>query len=937
MDEKRWNRICVLFEQANDILPNERLAFLKGACEGDTELLDEVLSLLEADTQVHSILEGVALDTVEVAPLPSLIGKQIGPFKLAERLGEGGMGAVYVADRIDGQYDQRVAIKLIKRGMDSDQIVRRFKGERQILARLQHPHISKLLDGGITEEGSPFFAMEYVNGLPINHYCDQHKLSIDDRLALFLDVCSAVQYAHRNLVVHRDLKPSNILVRDDGSVKLLDFGIAKVLDADEDVSILTRTGAKIMTPEYASPEQVRGEAITTATDVYALGIILYELLSGYRPYHLKGKTPIELDRIICQTEPVRPSTRIGRHSREEAASSDTPRDISQARNTQLDRLKRKLSGDLDTICLKALRKEPDRRYQSAEQLAEDIKRHLKGLPVIARNDTLTYRAGKFVQRHRAGVAISAGVVVLVTTLVGFYTIRLSNERDRAQLEAETASEVAEFLESLFEVADPNASRGEEVTARELLNAGAARIEEDLASQPEVQSRMMMLMSHVYFRLGLYPDATEQAQKALDVMDGLHEGPHSDVAEAQEWLASMMRRNGDYEDAEILYQKALSIQQSLLGEEHPGVASVLRQLAAVNRQKGDYVLAESLYYEALDMQVALLGEQHPDVATTKNSLALLLTRTGELELAEIMLREAIGIEEELLGSDHSDVLTMKGNLAGVYREREDHANAELQYRAILKSQKNLLGDEHPDIAVTLRQLAAVMRDKEEYVESEKLYLEALQMRRKLLGENHQRVANTLNSLAILYVRQGELEKAEDAYRQAIDILISQNGEEHPYVAAGMYNLATVLIELGDFAEAESLLQKSMTITQMVLPETHRDRQRPIRGLASMYMKRQQYDSAEPLLREILTSMKNTRPEGHRYIADAQSDLAACITQLGKYVEAEELLVSGYEVHKEKRGADHGRTLETLERLIELYTVWDRPDEAASYKTILNSSS
>ncbi len=417
--EDRWIQIQALFDATLARPKDERTAFLRAACGDDPALYAEVASLLEADDGSHSLLDGSALDAFPEVML--MEGQRVGAYRILHEIGAGGMGTVFLAERADGQFEQRVALKLIKRGMDTEQILQRFRSERQILARLNHPHITRLFDGGLTDDGLPFFAMEYVEGVPIDAYCDVHHLTIEERLHVFRAVGEAVQYVHRNLIVHRDLKPENILITGDGTVKLLDFGIAKVLGNDESAN--TQVGRRVMTPAYAAPEQIRGEPITTATDVYALGLVLYELLSGHRPYRLSGASQVERESLICSSEPSPPSTMVGRV--ETASDREvTPATISLTRRTRTDRLRRRLSGDLDTICLKALRKEPERRYISAEQFVEDVRRHLAGLPVMARRETAAYRMQKFIRRHRSGV------VAAIILLLGLGTLLTDTGRAR---------------------------------------------------------------------------------------------------------------------------------------------------------------------------------------------------------------------------------------------------------------------------------------------------------------------------------------------------------------------------------------------------------------------------------------------------------------------------------------------------------------------------
>ena len=530
MDPDRWQQVKALFEAAQKRDPAMRDAFLNKRCAGDPDLLEEVRSLLQAHEAEGPVER--AMDRMNTSlhqrPSGSFEGWRIGPYKLVDELGHGGMGRVFLAERADGQFDQEVALKLLSIAFPAPEATERFLAERQILATLRHPHIARLLDGGVTEGGQPYFVMERIEGRRIDTYCDAHQLSVRERLRLVLDVCDAVQYAHQKLVVHRDLKPANILVTEEGQVKLLDFGIAKLLDPEAmriQTDPATRTGQHPMTPDYASPEQVRGADVTTASDVYQLGIVLYELLTGRRPYSVEDQTPSEVERIICEEEPAPPSAAVNR-----------PDDVSRTGSSPAE-LRKTLRGDLDTIVMKALRKEPDRRYDSAEQLAGDLRRFLGGHPVSAHPDRWTYRAGKFVRRHRGGVAAAAVIVLL---LIGYgVTITWHSQRtqaalDRAQREAQQSEQVTDFLVGLFERAEPYqaagpaARLGDTLTTRELLDQGAARARRELSDQPEVQATMMHTLGRIYRQRGHHDEAASLLDDALAVLDGRYPSTLRDV-------------------------------------------------------------------------------------------------------------------------------------------------------------------------------------------------------------------------------------------------------------------------------------------------------------------------------------------------------------------------------------------------------------------------
>lgn len=454
MTPERFQQIRDLFEAALEQRVEGRTLWLEQTCAGDEELWGEVQRMLIADSLSGKFIEQPAVVAVATAPvplrareedLPRLEGRRIGSYQIRRELGHGGMGSVYLAERADDAFQKQIAFKLLRPGLASPDLLWRFQQEREILAGLDHPHIARLLDGGTTEEGWPYFVMEYVEGQPIDQYCDAHKLNVTERLKLFRDVCAAVQYAHQNLVVHRDLKPSNILVTEQGTVKLLDFGIAKLLRTQGDeTAFLTRTGIHLMTPEYASPEQVKGAPITTATDVYSLGVVLYELLTAHRPYRIRNRLLHEVVRIICEEEPTRPSiviTQVEDKADQNGAAPRTPEQVSQVREGKPAKLRKRLTGDLDTIVLMALRKEPQRRYRSVEQFSEDLRQHLDGKPVLARGDTVLYRARKFVRRHHPGVAAVVIVVLLLMSSVAVisWEARIAHlERNRAEREAKEA-------------------------------------------------------------------------------------------------------------------------------------------------------------------------------------------------------------------------------------------------------------------------------------------------------------------------------------------------------------------------------------------------------------------------------------------------------------------------------------------------------------------
>ncbi len=719
MHADRWAQLETIFFQALDQDPSQRSAFLDETCEDDADLRAEVEAMLDAhedDAPLH--LEEKLVQT-KAQPIP--MGADIGPYRLIKRIGQGGMGDVFLAERADDQYQQQVALKLVKAGWASGETLLRFRVERQILARLQHPNIARLLDGGLMEgdatapEGRPYLVMEYIDGVPLNTYCDDHQLSIPDRLRLFETVCRAVHVAHQNLIVHRDLKPSNILVTKgdgtspEGRVKLLDFGIAKLMDPDEaGEAPLTRTGFQLMTPEYASPEQVRGETITTVSDVYTLGVLLYELLTGHRPYQVRATAPQEWVRIICEQDLPRPSTAVRAtqtRTRGEEEKTITPRMVSQARKTSPDKLHNQLSGDLDTIILMALRKDPTRRYTSAEQLAEDINRHLNGRPVLARKDTVRYRVQKFIGRHKLGVSMTVGLFLLISAFgitmavqanrIARQSEDLAFERDRARIEAEKAQQVTAFLTDLFQGSDPTKSQNASITAREMLDQGAEKVKEELAEQPEVQVELLNVIGGVYRHLGLYP-------AALEILEDANAIAQADTVRSQAYLenlheaAKLHYRMEAFAEAETLMQQAMTLYPTVHPNE-PEDPGLLNTLAMVTESRGNVTEARRLYHRVIELRRAS-GIRDMNLAANLNNLAMLLTQDGNLAAADTLFEESHSILLQEVGGNHPYVAFLFGAHAGVYMEQGRYPEAETKLMTALQIAQEKLGPDHPFIDV-----------------------------------------------------------------------------------------------------------------------------------------------------------------------------------------------------------------------------------------------
>lgn len=939
MDKEYWQKIQKLFEQVLKLPRAKREAFLKSACGNDSDLYEEVRSLLDADTNAHSLLDGLAVDAIDLPPLEDYLGKSIGSFKIISEIAAGGMGRVFLAERTTGGFEQRVALKLIKRGMDSEEILKRFRSERQILAHLQHPNIAKLVDGGLTEEGVPYFAMEYIAGKPIDIYCDEKKLTIAQRLHLFQTVCKAVHYAHQNLVVHRDLKPNNILVTNSGVVKLLDFGIAKVLTESDDLlhadpTKMTRTGFRVMTPEYASPEQIRGESITTASDIFSLGMVLYELLTGQRPFEISTRSPAEMEKLLDSTNIRKPSTAVRKLTSAKApnGTGNTVAEISAARRTHPERLSKQLSGDLDNICLMALKKEPDRRYHSAEQFHEDLQRYLEGQPVLARPDTLLYRGQKFAQRNKVSVFTTTFVFVLVVALIGFYTHKLATERDRARFEAAKAEQIADFLTGLFAVSDPSESKGETITARELLDRGAKRIEQKLKKQPEIQANMMNLMGNVYKSLGLYANAEKLIQKGLEIRQQLPVDKRLEVVESLSDLAMVVYEKGETAKAESLLVEALSQQQDTSPENEILRATLLQNLAQTHIYAGNFAKADSLFSRVIKMQTRLLGPEHKDLANTYHNAAVLKFDLGDDEASEAFYRKALAIDKATYGEDSPEVATDLNDLAYTVLQRGDMQTAERLYRQALALREKILPDPHPDLAHTLNHLSRLMYLQGKYEEAEPMARRALQMRIKIFGEDNAETAASRGNLAGILLAKGQVKRAKVLYLKNMTSLKALFGENHPYFAAALNSAARVLQANGELHKSEQYFTQSLQLHRKLLPTGHFNIARPLLGLGRVEMDLQKTNSAESHLTEALQILKGTLPETHWRIAQVECALGDCLTREKRYQEAETYLLHGYGIVSENNVRKPDLKNRLQENIAALYLAWGKPEKATPFQSV-----
>jgi serine/threonine protein kinase/tetratricopeptide (TPR) repeat protein len=893
--QQRWGELSPLLDVALDIDPAERERWLIDSC-GDIELRD-CLRVLLADSDRDSVIDtgsgriakalmadDGSMDDDAVARLPNLIGRRLGAYRIGRLIGEGGMASVFLGERDDGGFTQQVAVKVLRDGMLDPREQQQFRRERQILARLEHPNIARLIDGGLTPEGVPWFAMEYVEGTSILAHCDARQLDIDARLALFLQVCDAVAYAHRALVVHRDLKPSNILVADDGALKLLDFGIARLIDPDDtpgEHATVTIASQRRLTPAYAAPEQLRGELVTTSADVYALGVLLHELLTGAKPSRRDDasvKLPSAQAAIVAQSEHL--AQQRGRLSARQ--------------------LRHRIAGDLDMILLTALRAEPDRRYPSVTALADDIRRHRQQRPVRARPESLRYRAGRFVRRNRVGVI--AAMLVLASMFAGVAaTLRQAAQAReaaaRAQHEADRAVSVKRFLLGLFEGAAPNQTQGRAVTASELLDRGAHGLRDGMADAPDLRAELQVTLAGIYRELGQY-DA------ALSLVDPAEFPALAGDAGAQAERGRIAYAQGRLDDAEATLRSALETMPAptnpatrgaraerlvLLGEvlaardRKDEADVVVREAIALDRQdntvaplalardqallgqiafgRGDLDGADRAMRESLVLRSRELGTTHTLVATTQHDLAVIALQQGDVETARTLFAEALSTRRQLLGPMHADIASTLLNLGALNRRLGDRAAAHAHYTEAATMLRTLFPDGHPELGVAYNSLAVLAQEQGDLAGAANYMDDAVALSRASLGDDHPNIGVMLGNLASILRAQGELDRAETIQREAAELLARAVGTDHHLYGVAINGLGFIELERGNDTGARASFERAAAIIGRALGETHPDFGAVLTGLSEAQLRLGDAAAALDNAQRASRIVADALPDGH----------------------------------------------------------------------------
>lgn len=897
-DRGEWTRLDDLLAGALALPHAEREAYLVGRCGANADLCEEARSLLADAARAAGFLGESASEFAE----PLLVADRqedsqgardrIGPYRIEAEVGRGGMGVVYRVSRADGAFRKQLALKLVKRGLDTDEVLARFRLERQVLASMEHPGIARLLDGGMTEDGRPYLVMEYVDGQPIVAFCDARRLAVDARLALFEQVCEAVQHAHRRLVVHRDLKPSNILIRgDDAGVprpKLLDFGIARLLDPEADEGV-TQNAARRLTPAYAAPEQLRGEPVSTAADVYALGVLLYELLAGRRG---------------DPDAPILPADAVT----EEAATK---------RSSTVEGLRKRLRGDLDTVARTALHDSVEDRYPSVESLLDDLRRHRHGLPIQARPALIGYRLRKFVSRHLIGVATT---VVAATLLVAgglAYASAIEREKQVARQEADRAQLMSRLMRDLLGTADPGnpgSVRGDSL----LLVRGQQMVREELAGEPGLQTDLLTTLGRVYRERGQYERAEALLNRALMTARITHPPPHERRIAALRELGGLRSQVGDYPEARRLFQEMLAEQRALNGEDDPSVFVTLSSLAQIEAFEGRPDTAERMHREI----VALSRRIHVPTDTAHIRSVWKLSRTlymrGKYEESEDALREVLALRRERFGERHVDVADALQWLGLILTDRAHFDSSEVYLHQALDMQRELLGPEHGEVSETLFGLGLLANERGRTDEAITFVTRSVEMSRAVLGDRHATTAFRTRVLADVSREARRYEQALALYDRVADYYRSSMGLDHSLVGGTLAARAQTLTERGDHPAALAAFEAALGTLEAAGSQGGPTYNEARVGYGDLLTRIGRPHEAEAILRPALQALEKENAAPHRGATQAgRAALGRSLAAQGHHAEAEVLLERVFRIYHDHYGPENPRTRRAEAALSDLH--------------------
>ncbi|MBE0552034.1 MAG: serine/threonine protein kinase [Ignavibacterium sp.] len=836
MNLEKLNKVRELFDEASRLSTDERELYLNQKCANDLELKKEILSLFDSLGNTKDFLEEplTIVEQNKSGFTDPYIGKQIGNYLIEGEAGIGGMGLVYSGKRNDKEFEHKVAIKILKHGITSEYLLKRFQIERQTLANLQHKNIARLLDGGRTADGLPFLVMEFIDGTPITEFCNKEKLSIQARLKIFRKVCEAVQYAHQNLVIHRDLKPGNILVTKDGAPKLLDFGIVKLIDEDlvDATEGLTRTGVWHLTPEYASPEQIKGEKITTASDVYSLGVLLYQILTGLQPYKITNSSPAAISKIITEEKIQKPSEKV----------KDKSETHTESKLFLNDKISNQLKGDLDNIVSKAMHKDPARRYVSVEQFSDDIRRHLSGLPVIAQKDTAGYRLSKFIQRHKVGFVSSIGFIVfLIASMIAilWQANVAASERDNAKIEAQKVETVNKFLQDMLSSVDPT-EIGRDVKVYDVLKKASDDVENDFTNHPEIEAAVRKTIGKTLTNLGEFDEAEPHLIESLELNNKVYGNKSYQSAESMHELALYYHWIGEFNLADSLYAKSILIFRQNEDSPPRALASTLNDFGILKQDQASYKESLKLLKESYNIFLKYNGEKDRDVASTLNNLALTLESLNDIDGAEKYYQKSLEVYLELYGPNRPEISTLYNNLAYIYIDKEDLNKAEEYFRKSLELKIKTLGNNHSLVGLAYMNLGALEYTMKKFETSESNLLKALNNFNTSLNSNHVWLGLTDFWYGKILIEKSQYKAAEKYIRTALSIYKKNYPKDHPNEISANAELGIALFYQKKYTEAEKLLLNGYESIKVIKGEKNHNTIRFLEYLVKLYEKSKNSD-------------------------------------------------------------------------------------------------
>jgi len=876
METTHWQRIQEIFHQAVELPPAEQAAFVKTACGDDERIASDVMAMLQQDAGGGLLDRGVAdiaqhLFGEDASAVPL---REVGAYRLLKLLGEGGMGVVYLAERKD--IGSQVALKILRDAWISPARRERFASEQRTLAQLNHPSIARIYDAATLDDGTPWFAMEYVDGIPLTQFCRKRQSSITECLQLFRSVCEAVEHAHGHAFIHRDLKPSNILVKNDGQVRLLDFGIAKQLESLDAQTDQTMTGLRLMTPAYASPEQIRGDRVGVGTDVYSLGVILYELLTGQLPFDLSNLTPSEAATVITEHEPGKPSAAVKRIAKAEGDS-------------QALSLSRAAWADLDVLCLAAMHKDPQRRYRSVEALIRDIDHYLDAEPLEARPDSLDYRTAKFVRRHARAVAAASIALTFLLVMVIFFTVRLTAARNAALASAARTERIQKFMTNLFQGGDEAAGPADDLRVVTLVDRGVQEAQ-SLDGDPRIQAELYATLGGIYEKLGKLDRADSLLSLALERHRALFGSDSAEVAESLVALGELRSDQARLEEAEQLVRQGLEMTRRHLPPSHPAVAKATAALGTIVENRGDYPQAIRILEEAVRLQSAS-GVAEADLAATLSELANSEFYAGHYDVSQSINQRVLGMDRRIYGERHPQVANDLINLGAIQYEQAHFPEAERYQRQALDITQGFYGQDHPETASAMTHLARTLISEKRLDEAGSLLQGALVIQEKAYGKIHPRVAHTLNEMGRVAREQGKLAEAEADFRRMAEIYRAVYKGKHYYIGIALSNLAGV------------------------------------------YVAEKKYAQGESLFREALRMYAVTLSPDHELVGIARVRLGDALLPQKRYAEAEAESRAGYDILIKKMDSKGEWLVKARQDLVEEYVAMKQPEQAAKFRTEL----